>query len=259
MLSKSIPFYQIELNSALMTKDIYEDQPLLNAPSSNISQATNISSKYATNNRCKSDNTELSVLRIWLSYPNPFLIQNEIFNICGIKSGSKMSKIKKILLKSEFIIDHKIQIQKAQALVWEPTQKAFDEIGIPKPKYHSKGGYLHQFLAYRISELAGEKGYNVEIESLLSNNKAVDIIMRKENQVIFVEIAISQPFEKEISNILKDLESNALPNKIILAVQNSKMRSKLDNLISQNTQLDQYRKIIKTELAGNLISQNKGV
>jgi hypothetical protein len=247
-----------------MAKALYEEQHQLagkarntncNEPTSTKSNAHSYINKANSGINASDPNPALSVLRIWLSYKTPFLIQNEIFKICGIESGSKQAKIKRELIKQSFIVDHILQIGKARASVWEPTQKAYETLNIQMPKHHSKGGWLHQFLAHRISERAKEKDYTAAIEFYLSNNKAVDVVLRKPDNLIFIEIAISEPLEKEISNIIMDLETDLFPNKLILAVQNSKMRKKLEKLIADNSQLPKYKELITIELAGNLISQ----
>lgn len=275
LLNKSIPNHLIKIKSDLLAKALYEEQLFLNAHVDDTETKSEPHSEESVNcgsfdnhicqkrdsysifqqskAAAKRSNDALSVLRIVLSHPTQFPIQTEISQLCGITSGSKLAKIKKHLKDQNLIIEHKLQIGKTYSSIWEPTDKAYNQLQIPKPQYHSKGGYLHQFLSNRIAKRAEQEGFKSDIEYSLPNNKAVDVVLRKPNQIIFIEIAISRPLEKEVINIIKDMETDLIPDRIIVAVQNYKMRAKLEKILSENSQLRIFQEIIIVKLAGNLI------
>src|SRR5690606_27324095 len=85
----------------------------------------------------------LPVLRVWLSLQCPFLTQGEIFEKAGIRSGSTQARIKRAMLRQSLIIEHKLQVGKTFASVWEPTTKCYEDAGISQSRHKSKGGYLH--------------------------------------------------------------------------------------------------------------------
>lgn len=195
------------------------------------------------------------ILQVWLNLDDPFLTQGELFEKIGITSGSKQAKIKKQLIQQNFIIDHKLQVSKAFVSVWEPTERAYALVGIKKPRFRSKGGYLHQFIAHRIKKWAELQGYEADIEFMLETGKALDLALRKPQELVFVEIAVSPPLEKEISNLLKDLATDLVPDRIILAAIDGKMKRQLEHLIAAESRLDRFRDRIEIMLAGSFLRQ----
>jgi hypothetical protein len=196
----------------------------------------------------------LPVLQVWLNLKKPFLLQGAIFEKAGITSGSGQAKIKNTLKQHHLIVEHKLQVGKTYASVWEPTSKAYEVIEISKPQFNSKGGYLHQFIAHHISEWATGKGYLVEVESQLSNGKAVDLILRKDNKLVFIEIAISEPLEKEISNIIKDFGVDSPSDRLILVVKDGKSLKKLAQLIDLDDRLKGIQNKVEVGLACSFMS-----
>lgn len=204
--------------------------------------------------KSKSDDEVKSLLNIWLNLKNPFLNQGELFKKAEITSGSKQSKLKKACIRERLIKEHKIQISKTYTSIWEPTKKAYELIKLKKPKHKSKGGYLHQFIAFRTKEWGLKNDYDVEIEHLLSNNKSVDLHLRKNTKSVFIEIAISAPFEKEISNYIKDFQSKPIPDKLIAIAPNRKVINKIKKLLKKESRLTEFKNRIELKLAGEFLS-----
>lgn len=190
------------------------------------------------------------LLQVWLNLDNPFLTQGELFEKLEINSGSKQAKVKKQLIQQNLIVDHKLQAGKTFVSVWEPTDKAYELVGIQKPRHRSKGGYLHQFIAHRIKEWAEKQGYKVDVEFFLDNNKAVDLALRKPNELVFVEIAVSPPLEKEVANILKDMSTELVPDRLLMVATDGKAKKELAQLVQGENQLDCVRNKIEISLAG---------
>jgi len=198
----------------------------------------------------------VAVITVWLNLANPFLFQGAIFKRAGITSGSAQTKLKKAAFRFGFIIEHKLQVFKTILSVWEPTDIAYQKAGIQKPHYHSKGGYLHQFVIHHIKEWGIQNGFVVKIEFFLTNNKPVDAAMWKGETVIFWEVVMSEPMEKEIQNIIKDCETDLQPERLTLAVKDGKMKKKLEQLIANDSRLDTYRDRIEVVLAGNFVGKS---
>jgi len=193
------------------------------------------------------------VLRLQLSCETPFLTREEILSMAGISSGSKTLNIQKHLAGEGLILLHRLPVGKTIRLIWEPTSKAYNLYNIDHPDFESKGGYLHQFICHRIKKNLESKGYDVQVEYFLSNGKAVDLIFRKSDKIGFIEIATSQPINKEISNFIKDLETDLKPDWLISAVKDGDMKRSLEKLISKYSDLTGLQNNINFVLAGNLI------
>ncbi|MEZ5359680.1 MAG: DUF87 domain-containing protein [Candidatus Zixiibacteriota bacterium] len=194
-----------------------------------------------------------SILSIWLNLPTPFLTQGEIFKKAGIVSGSKQATTKRKAIREKLIIEHRLQVKKTYSIIWEPTEKAYHTIGKQKPTLKSKGGYLHKFIAYRVLQWAKNNYYIAKTEFMLSNGKSVDLVLTKGSEVIFVEIAVSSPLEKEMINIEKDFSTEYLPTTFTLLAVNGKAKRRLEELIAKHKLNDEITKGLKVRLAGEYL------
>jgi hypothetical protein len=279
LLKKGIPIKDLELLSEIRSKQFYNEQKAL-PPTDHIdceSEQTHGHKGYGFNQgledfptkQSQSDETGTDpgpkqmncseqcqrYLIRWLSQPKPFYIQKETYTLADVTSGSTQAKLKRELLKKGYVIEHTLQAGKSRLVIPEPTDKAYTVADCSKPRHKSKGGYLHQFCAYHIEQWAKKHGYMVDVEFLLDNGKAVDLLLRQDSSFVFVEIAISEPIEKEISNIQKDLQGGLDPEKIIMAVKDKKVMKKLDTLIQKEICTDGSRFDIEVVYAGNFISR----
>lgn len=194
-------------------------------------------------------------LRVQLSNSKgPFLTESEIYDAADISSGSTKAEYKRRLIELGFIREHKIQRKKSFLSVWEPLEQAYVQLGLAKPQYASKGGYLHQFAAHRIKNYLMKQGYDVTLEYMLPDTgKAVDLWAKREAEAIAWEIGISPPLSKEIENLVKDSSSSTKPDRIVVATVNSKMRRDLEQLIEQELYLSVFRDRISVGLIGDFI------
>jgi hypothetical protein len=193
----------------------------------------------------------LRFLHHWLSLPTQFISQTALFLSAGITSGSKQKKCKHVLQTQGYFIEHITQKGKGKPIMWEPTIKAWEATGIAQPSRASKGGFLHQGFATVIAKSARKKGYQVDIESCQANGKSIDLVLRKEHEVIWIELAMSEPMEKEVSNIRKDFASGTLPDKFVVACKDSKMKSYLLELLAATPELLLFRDKIEVVLAAD--------
>ena len=195
----------------------------------------------------------IKLIQFIIHLPNPFLTESEIFAMAGITSGSVKTKLKETSLNDGHINIWELQKAKTFLNIWEVTDAAYKMLGIEMPQYHSKGRYLHQFCAHRIQEWAKSRGFKVEMESFLANGKAIDLVLRKEGEQIWTELAMSDPMEKETKNLIRNLDNGIIPDKIIMACRDGKMTKKLSELLAATPQLEPFKDIIEIRLAGDMI------
>lgn len=196
------------------------------------------------------------VMQLHLLSKTRFLIQNEIFELAGISSGSQKIKIKKYLINKGWYKEHRLQKGRNKVVILEPLSSAYKVCNVPERSFPSKGGYLHQFCCHRILNHYKQKDYQFKIEYFLSNNKAVDLVLQKDKELIFIEIGISSA-QNELENAVKNLSTELIPSSLIMACRDTQMKKALEKLVRNDPRLDTYRKIITTELAGNFIQTNK--
>ena len=278
MLNKNLPLYIIKKLSEDRSKrlyitgiplpppdkatdDIYESSIPGNEESGAESEAMsnapiNHSSTLKQNKTSKRQSEAERVLRLQLSCDSPFLTREEVLSKAGISSGSKTSGIQKYLTGEGLIVVHQLPVGKTGRLIWEPTKQAYTSLLIERPNFESKGGYMHQFVCHRIKKELEKKGWDVQVEYFLANGKAVDLIFRKSCKVGLIEIAISPPMDKEINNIVKNLESGIEHCWFIMAAKDGRMKKNLEKLIDFEIGLNEIRRKIKIVLAGDLIFSN---
>lgn len=280
LFRKNVPAYAIAFLSAQRTQQFYvAPTAILTGPapeakvknetlSSDVkaspsdSSVMDLGSSLSSRKKSKTQALEplsevLPVLRIWLSLPHPFYTQGEIFKKAGVTSGSKQSRMKKTLIRQRLITEHRLQTGRTKAIVWEPTEKAYNAVGLPQPKFPSKGGYLHQFGVHQVVQWGRQNNYLAEIEYLLPNKKSVDVVLKKEKEVSLVEVGISRPIDKEIHNIVKDLSSGIAPDKILMAVKDGKTKKKIEELIRADEYLSNCGVNIEVTLIGDFIKKER--
>lgn len=199
----------------------------------------------------------ISYLRFLSGLEKPFLPQTQAMKRAGIQSGSKQLKIKRECIRHGLIRVHTIQQGKTSLSFWELTEKAYGQIGVNLRKFSGKGGFLHQCLQYHVAEWGRFNGYKSTMEYLLPNLKAVDVALESGDELVFVEVAISQPFTKELNNFTADLSTDKRPDKLILVATDSRKRRELESLIRSDPQANLYLSHIQFKLAGEFVISNQ--
>ncbi len=263
--------YQDEYCTTLLKETIHTPIPIVSVNESLDSYEHNIEknkdkniikSRYKKTNRSLIENSKKiskkqndldSLFTIWLNLPVPFLSQGQIMKKADIKSGSKQATLKNQAVRSGLIITHKIQIGRTYSLIWEPTEKAYEMVGLNKPSHSSKGGYLHQFIAHHVTLWAKKQGFDPSIEYFLENKKAVDVVVKSDEAMTFYEIVISKPYEKELNNIEKDLATSLQPKELIFLVADNKIEKIFCDVLQSADLSENVRSIIKIKLAGDFI------
>ena len=143
MLNKNIPKYIIDLESKLRSEKMYEQFQSLPKPNIQHSSNNNINNSngmYDNNPTIKDKlySEAINLIKLLLLLPSPFLIQSELYKIVAIKSCSKLTKIKNLLINKVFIKEHKLQKGKTKISIWEPTEKSYKTCKIEKRSYPRK-------------------------------------------------------------------------------------------------------------------------
>lgn len=265
LLNKNLPKLIISLESKKRSEKMYKSFPLLSEPETakDDSETNNKPINSQPHNQYKApriNKEALRVLQFWLNSPCIYLTQTDLLLKAGITSGAKGSQIKKIFIQNTYIIEHPVQKAKTYLSIWEPTNKAYIITNAKRQKPRSRGtGYLHDFCSHHIEQYGINNGYKVDVEYFLNNGKPVDQVHRNNDSLIFYEIAISPPLEKEVENVVKNFSTDLVPDKMIIACLNGKAFKSLNNLIKLDSRLDNYRDKIKVVLAGDFIkTKTKG-
>ena len=151
------------------------------------------------------------------------------------------------------ILKHSLPRAKTGVCYWEITDKGYAVINRPVPTWSSKGGFRHKFSVHRIATTYKHHDYQTKIEYQHPNGKLIDLRTEKENNVNYVEVCASWPVQKEMSNVKFDLERSPLPDELILAVTDRKMKLPLISLLNEVVERERISCPVRVELAGDLI------
>jgi len=194
------------------------------------------------------------IARIINNPPQSFMSQGEIFDYCKIPGGAKKNSIKNEALKKGLVRIHPLQVGKARRNYWEITPRMRELLNLPKPNIPGKGGFVHQLVAYYVNKWANQNSYKCKLEAQLGNsNKAADAVLTKDGESLVFEICVSEPFDKELSNISKDFASGFKFSKLILLALDGKMKKKLKSIIDNDLFASQHKDMIEVKLAGDYI------
>ncbi len=195
----------------------------------------------------------LRIMKAQVEHEPPFLFRSEAAALAGITGAASVLQAEKKALELGLNIKHSLPLAKTGACYWEITDKGYAVINHPAPTWSSKGGFKHKFSVHRIATTYKHHGYQTKIEYQHPNGKLIDLRTEKENNVIYVEVCASWPVQKEMTNVKLDLEGDPLPDELILAVTDRKMKRPLINLLSELVQREGIPCPVRVELAGDLI------
>lgn len=201
--------------------------------------------------KCSYYDETLALVEYMIRNKKQFCFYSEILELLNITSGSKKTRIKETAIKMGWAKEHKLQIKRNLQIILELLDPAYKLCKSHKPTFSSKGGFLHQFMCQRIKGHLKRIGYKVKVEFFLSNNKAVDLVAEKENQLLFIEIANSKV--ESLQNIIDDLSTPLKPTSHIICCRDSKLRNTQNELLKSSEELKKYHDKIMVSLAGELI------
>lgn len=193
----------------------------------------------------------LDMIRAQSEYHIPFLLRREASKLSKIKGGESVLRAEKEALKAGIIRKHLLPRAKTEICLWEITDCGYELLKQSRPRWKSKGEYKHKFCAHRIAHTYELLGFNSEIEHRRPDGKLVDLCLKKNDKMLFIEVCASWPVSKELVNVEKDLQSYPFPDEIILAVTERKMKEPLQKAISE---LNQQVRPVKVMVAGDLIN-----
>ncbi len=194
------------------------------------------------------------ILRTQARHKIPFLFRAEAANMAGVTGGTTVQQAERLGLERGIIRKHNLPFAKTQKCLWEITDAGYGFLDLPKPTWPSKGGYIHTAAVHRIAHTFENHGFDTKIEYRRSNGKLVDLRATRSGETIYVEVCASLPVvPKEISNIEKDTEDDPIPDKIIVAVTERRMRQPLEKAIEELKAVRAPLPEISIELAGDLI------
>lgn len=161
------------------------------------------------------------------------------------------------MLRHNLIEERDIWKGKSRIVFWDPTPKAFELLGIDQPDNKPNPGYLHRAGSKHIEIYAKENGFKVFPEWRLANDRYVDLMIQKNSQgMVFIEVGMSSA-QNELENAVNDLSTDVIPDRLIMACKDTKMKKQLERLIQSDSRLDTYRKRIEVVLAGKFIQTSK--
>ncbi len=195
----------------------------------------------------------LRIIRAQHNNEIQFLFRKEAARLAGIRGTATLLRAENVGLRAGIINRHVLPRGRVNISLWEITDKGYELIGCKRPQWKSKGDYLHKFCAHRICDSESKRGCNVTIEYCLVNGKLVDVRSVSSERDKYIEICASYPLEKELINLQKDFETEAIPDELIFAVTERQMKSPLAELFEQYANVIQVSCSVSVVLAGDLI------
>lgn len=194
----------------------------------------------------------------------PFNFQSERESILNLNAKTIADNLED-LVKNKWLYryENKISLGKGKGQ-FQPylfTEKAVQQIG--KQEIKGKGSIEHAFWQYRCAKYFTEKGYYVEIEHFLSQEKieegknstleSIDVIACKNNERIAIEIELNDT-PHIINNILKCI--NAGFDCLIIAVYGSKLMKRIQSMMLSNAETEKYSREgkIKIEMLSSFLN-----
>jgi len=224
-------------------------------------QATNEGDSFAADRAAsksqKKNKVGSDIMLVFNYLSNPYTYafpQSQMFTNLGLSSGSKKNKIKKKLLANKWIEEHWLPRGRGKVCFWEITEKARKVFDLSELRVPGRGGFLHRVVGWHCHRWAVDNGYSCKLETHIgTNNKAVDALLIKDKEIIVMEFCMSEPVEKELSNIVKDFESGFDITKLKILAKDSKMKKKLEQAIAGDLQASLHKGKIEIMLAGEFI------
>jgi hypothetical protein len=196
----------------------------------------------------------LKVLKLQFSRAHPYIPQTQLFREAGISGGSRQMKLKKLLQNHGLIDLVEVQRGRSRLIFIKPTEKGCRAIDVELSLAEPKPGFLHRLFEKYIELHALKNGYRVFRQWRLHNNCLVDLMLEKDEprERIFIEIGASSA-QNELNNAINDLSTEVMPDKLVMACKDKKMKNDLETLIGNEQRLIRHVSIIKVVLAGDFI------
>ncbi len=250
--SRLILFGEVAINDANVSSDVKESDSSF----ASTSRASYVEKILITDEPLRISQPMKNALRMiqcQSEFYIPFLFRREASHLSKINGGESLLQAEKEAMSAGIISKHMLPRAKTDICLWEITDNGYELLKKSRPQWKSKGEYKHKFCAYRIANTYEKQGFHAKIEYQCPNGKLVDLCLKRDETILFIEICASLPVLKELANIEKDLQSHLLPKEIILAVTERKMKEPLQKAINElNTGAGLIRPV-RIVMAGDLI------
>jgi len=256
-LEKNISQHLIKERMDQFTPFIFEEEPEVATQPQTATEAKQDTTRVKSEDSNEKKGIKLSldadrVLRSLSQENCPFRFQSQIFESAGISSGTKQKRIKGELLGFGFIREHRLQRGKGFLIFWEITDKGWVYLNQKPPRYHGKGGWLHQAIGFFLQEWCKRNGFVCRLEAQIGpDKKAVDALLtRNTGETWIVEFVFSE-VAKELSNLVSDMSSGLEISKLIFACRDGKLKRKLQGALESCPEYRNNREKVELCLAGD--------
>jgi len=256
-LEKNIPEYLLAERRKQFELILFESEP-------NIAQTTETSEKNSQPSsnekkeyRRERKETRLSVdadkvLRTLAQSDCPFRFQSQIFESAGISSGTKQKRIKSELAGLGLIREHRLQRGKGFLIFWEITDNGWVYLNQKPPRYHGKGGWLHQAAAHFLKDWSKRNGFVCRLEAQVGpDKKAVDALLIKETGETWIVECVFSEAAKELSNLISVVGSGLEISKLVFACRDGKLKRKLQDALESCPEYRNNHEKVELCLAGD--------
>jgi hypothetical protein len=132
-------------------------------------------------------------------YADPFLFHTQRARNCGFNNNA-MNQTKKALLKKGFIVEHELDTCKpgARPKLAEITDAGCELLGKPAPCWKGRlGGFLHHYGKHLAATYFASLGFETQIEHALGNGLSADVLARRAEETVAVEVQVSEEHARE--------------------------------------------------------------
>ncbi len=183
-----------------------------------------------------------------------------IWDDLKVSSGRAKKALMTQLSQANLIVEHLIRRGRSNISLVEITDRGWALAGKFQPKLPGKGKWLHRVVARAISDYQTARGWSCDVEGRLTSSapsgaKQADILCRTpEGSLVAIEIALSIPFSKEISNAKLDLIGTTPVDKLIFIATTTAMLDKVKKAIEITSEIQHVADRITYQLAGEYFS-----
>ena len=179
----------------------------------------------------KPNREQTEYLRSIIDYPN-LSVTARGTNLFGF-SSNKMTKLKKILLEMEFMVEFTVDLGKeygGRGKLLRLTRLGYQTLKMKPPTeqrgIHARESLEHLWWKEQIHKDYQARGYEAEIEYRL-NGKSADIGVRKGDETVAVEVELTP--KNAVPNLRKNLEAGF--TRTIIACKNSKVKKEVERKV----------------------------
>lgn len=183
-----------------------------------------------------------------------------IWGKLNVNSGRAKKALMTQLSQAHLVVEHTIRRGRSNISLVEITDRGWALAGKYRPHLPGKSGWLHRILTRALTDCQTAKGWTCDVEGRLTSSapsgaKQADVLCRTpDGNLIAVEIALTLPFDKEISNAKLDLLGETPVDKLIFIATTTAMLDRVKTAIETAAELQPVLDRITYQLAGEFFS-----